>query len=339
MPLISVIMPVYNSDKYLKTAIESILNQSFTSFELILVDDGSTDASGVICDEYSNIDERVKVIHQKNSGISCARNVGLNNSTGDYIAFADNDDFFHEDLLEDNYKFAKENDADIVKFGVSYIIEENKKSSEIEIRTLQSSKLNKKDMREKYLELKNNNIFVYVWDSLIKSDLIKKNNIYFNENFKLGGEDINFNLTLFAYARSLYINEKKYYTHFKRMSHSTTVKFNKLKLESFLINAEAEHSLLTQILSNNDLINIWPEIMSIHIWQILVALTNLKDMKKKDKIRYMRMLSEKEIFNTDFSWKTLKLTFNRNKKRAIVLFLYKLKRLKCLYWLADNVRK
>ena len=88
---ISVIVPVYNVEKYLPRCIDSILNQTFTDFELILVDDGSTDNSGQICDTYAEKDSRVKVVHKKNGGVSKARNVGLDNVLGKYITFCDSD--------------------------------------------------------------------------------------------------------------------------------------------------------------------------------------------------------------------------------------------------------
>ena len=91
-PLISIIVPVYNSEKYLSRCIESILAQSFRNLEIILIDDGSKDASSSICDSYAASDSRIKVIHQENGGIAKAQNTGLDIAHGDYIAFADNDD-------------------------------------------------------------------------------------------------------------------------------------------------------------------------------------------------------------------------------------------------------
>ena len=91
--IISIIVPIYNVDNYLEKCIDSILNQALEEFELVLVNDGSTDNSGAICDKYSNKDERVKVIHKKNGGVSSARNVGIKNANGDYIGFVDPDDY------------------------------------------------------------------------------------------------------------------------------------------------------------------------------------------------------------------------------------------------------
>ena len=99
-PTISIITPVYNDSKYLDRCIESIINQTFDNFELILVDDGSTDDSGEKCDSWADKDSRIKIIHQKNAGAGAARNVGLTMATGDYIAFVDSDDWIELDMYE-----------------------------------------------------------------------------------------------------------------------------------------------------------------------------------------------------------------------------------------------
>ena len=96
--LISIIVPVYNVEPYLNKCLDSIVNQTYKKLEIILIDDGSTDNSGLICDEYASKDNRIIVVHQKNKGLSAARNVGLNIAKGDYIAFVDSDDFIEKDM-------------------------------------------------------------------------------------------------------------------------------------------------------------------------------------------------------------------------------------------------
>ena len=117
---ISVIVPVYNSEEYLPDTAASILNQSFEEFELILVDDGSKDRSGKICDELAQKDKRVKVIHKQNGGICSARNCALKLAKGEYIAFCDNDDMYLPGLLKDNYELAKKHNADVVRYSRKY---------------------------------------------------------------------------------------------------------------------------------------------------------------------------------------------------------------------------
>ena len=99
MPTISVIVPVYRVEKYIRRCVDSILAQSFRDYELILVDDGSPDYSGAICDEYATRDPRIRVIHKENGGLSSARNVGIDAASGEYLFFMDSDDIIHPDTL------------------------------------------------------------------------------------------------------------------------------------------------------------------------------------------------------------------------------------------------
>ena len=112
-PEISIIVPIYNVEKYLPRCIESILAQTFTNFELILVNDGSEDDSGEVCDRYAKEDKRIKVIHKKNGGVSSARNAGLKNSIGNYIGFVDPDDYIKKDMYEKMYNLCIKKDSKI----------------------------------------------------------------------------------------------------------------------------------------------------------------------------------------------------------------------------------
>lgn len=114
MDKITVIIPVYNVEKYLREAIESVINQTYSNLEILLINDGSTDNSGIICDEYEKLDSRIKVFHEKNGGLSVARNVGLDNTTGKYIMFLDSDDFLEPDAVENMYKEIINKDADYI---------------------------------------------------------------------------------------------------------------------------------------------------------------------------------------------------------------------------------
>lgn len=114
-PLVSIIVPVFKVEQFLRTCIDSVLNQSYIYWELILVDDGSPDNCPQICDEYVKKDKRIKVIHKENGGLSSARNSGLNISTGDYISFLDSDDFWHKDYLAILLNICIKYDADIAQ--------------------------------------------------------------------------------------------------------------------------------------------------------------------------------------------------------------------------------
>lgn len=203
---ISIVVPIYNTEKYLERCINSILNQSYSNIELILVDDGSTDGSGEICDRLAYKDKRVKVIHTKNNGLSKARNIGIEHSTGSYIAFVDSDDYIHEDMYNDMVKIIKNNDVDIVY--CNYLEG-----------SLDKYRFNKyKDLKidifdsKKILELsykKESSKYLVVWNKLIKKQII--NDIKFDEDIKIG-EDHIFCNKIYNKAKKIgYINNQYYY--------------------------------------------------------------------------------------------------------------------------------
>lgn len=127
MAKISIIVPVYQVEKYIRQCIDSILAQTFTDFELILVDDGSKDNSGKICDEYAEKDKRIRVIHKENDGLSDARNKGLDNASGNYFMFVDSDDYIAPNMAECLYKKISEAKADIAACNYRYVFEDGKK--------------------------------------------------------------------------------------------------------------------------------------------------------------------------------------------------------------------
>ena len=126
MDKISIIIPVYNVETYIHKCIGSVLAQTYRNIEVILVDDGSPDNSGIICDEYAKKDKRVSVIHKKNGGLSDARNAGIDAATGDYIVFVDSDDYIAPDMIEKLYETQKRNNADITVCGYRWVDKEGK---------------------------------------------------------------------------------------------------------------------------------------------------------------------------------------------------------------------
>jgi glycosyltransferase involved in cell wall biosynthesis len=236
MPAISIILPVYNSNLYLRLAINSLLDQTFTNFELILIDDGSTDGSSLLCDEYAMLDSRIIVIHQSNVGICAARNVGLEISRGKYISFFDHDDECLPTMLEDSIYLAESQNADWIKFGKCIKLIESETLLKQYNVGFEGHKYTKDSIVSEFLSLKNNSVFENVWNALFKKEIIDRNNIKFNTNFKSGGEDLDFCLQYAIYVHTLITINNEYYIHYIRRGFSTssTLKVNLKQLYSSL---------------------------------------------------------------------------------------------------------
>lgn len=170
MPKISVIVPVYNTEQYLHRCIDSILAQTFTDFELLLIDDGSKDSSGKICDEYAAKDSRVRVFHKENGGVSSARNLGLDNAQGDWISFVDSDDWIKPNYLECMITLS---DADLVISSFEIIDNIEKWDNHIENRTY-----HKKELKEFVSQYIYTATLCSPWCKLFKKKLV--NTLRFN---------------------------------------------------------------------------------------------------------------------------------------------------------------
>lgn len=189
--IITIIVPVYNAAKYLHRCIDSILVQSFTDFELLLINDGSTDNSGVICNEYQVRDSRVRVFHKENGGVSSARNLGIDNAKGEWVTFIDSDDWVEIDYLK--YLFEKKEDG----FPVSAYIYE--RENEVFYEKLNDSliTINVDCLTDVLMK----GAYTTPYSKLYKYEVLKKENIRFNSKLT------SFEDTLFVWTYLLYINE------------------------------------------------------------------------------------------------------------------------------------
>lgn len=208
---ISVIVPVYNSEGSLSTCIRSITEQSYDNLEIILVDDGSTDFSGDICDKAASRDSRIKVIHIKNGGPANARNVGIKNSTGEFIFFIDADDTIDKDALS----ILTEKKADLV-IGNFKKIKNGEKEDRKDIPMFESCMMDKTyiiNYARSYLKKPNKYLlFAFSWGRLFRADIIKKNNILFPWRLHTF-EDVAFNFLYLEYVDSVYYLDETIYNH------------------------------------------------------------------------------------------------------------------------------
>lgn len=180
MPLVSVIIPIYNTEKFLPLCISSVLNQTLTDIEILLVNDGSTDGSGKICDEYACKDQRIQVIHTLNQGVSHARNQGLETAKGEYIAFMDSDDWIETDMIATLYQLIRTNEAGLATCG--YIIENEDGRPIYHINEVKSGKLTQWEaihslFNDRHYKYKGN-----LWDKLYHKEIIDKHHLKFNEH-------------------------------------------------------------------------------------------------------------------------------------------------------------
>ena len=224
-PIISIIVPIYNVGKYLPRCIESILNQTFNNFELILVNDGSTDNSGVVCDDYAKKDTRIKIVHKSNGGVSSARNAGLYVAKGEYIGFVDPDDYIDKNMYEKLYRLCIDNNSDIAICRFNREI---------------NGKIQNKESTEEIIELNN----MEAMNELFKGNLYRFslcNKLFskkcFNDVLFPEGrihEDLSTTYKLFANSKKAVYIDYYGYIYVKRENSILTSTYNEKRLQAFI---------------------------------------------------------------------------------------------------------
>ncbi|MCI7792187.1 MAG: glycosyltransferase [Lachnospiraceae bacterium] len=273
---LSVVIPVYNIEDYIGKCLDSVLAQTYQNYEVIIVDDGSTDGTAGVCDEYAQKDERIRVIHKKNEGVSVARNTGIDIATGEYFLFFDGDDFMEPYTMEELCKIALEKQADTVIYG--YHRYENGKVKETCYPRFEKTIYEKEDIVEQvlpafiglsydkindWLNHKADALYVEnpaLWRTMTSAKLIKENNIRFLPGLKVG-EDTLFISTYLSYAKRCYIQQKCYYYLVTRET-STIFVYEKKplqKLEGKIHQLQARLELTEDVIKreNKDINETW----------------------------------------------------------------------------------
>lgn len=243
--MISIIVPVYNTSMYLKECVESILNQTYSKIEVVIVDDGSTDNSLAICKEYRDKDKRVRIFHKENSGVSSARNLGLRMAEGDYISFCDSDDVVKPELYWTLLQKLKDTGADRVCGGYEYLYPDNHRlycKPRKDDGIYKCSDLIKVMIDDGTLS---GFLFSGVNNSLFKSEIIKQNHIGFKENVKYN-EDSLFSFEYALHSRTLYSMQSLPLYLYRQHNASSTKKRPKEKVYDSL------HSALDVIVKNRN---------------------------------------------------------------------------------------
>lgn len=277
---ISVIVPVYNVEKYLPRCINSILAQTFTNFELLLIDDGSKDKSGAICDDYAKKYPRVKVFHKDNGGVSSARNMGLDNAKGEWICFCDSDDYLESDYLEKLYMPMLTNSKSLVIGGYKSCEESN-------VKVLSVAKQNKQISLtlEQFIELDNINIFNYCWGKLFSRRILIENSLRFSIHYSYG-EDKLFVLKYILCVSYMYLSPSCSYIYINK-----------------------ENGLSKKIYSY-DIILKWKE-------EVIHIMKEIKDQKGYKDIFLHQIIGPFDLYFVLYSLNSLFLSKTKNKKKIL----------------------
>lgn len=289
---ISIVVPIYNVENYLNKCINSLLEQTYKKIEIILVNDGSTDSSSTICEKYKIYDNRIKIVHKKNGGLSDARNIGIEKSEGDYILFVDSDDYIDKDSCEKFINILKNKTADIITGNARKI--QNKISSLIQY---SQSEFSLSMSGEKFLkkELKNGTMHMAVWLNLYKREFLINKNLKFKKG--LLHEDEEFTPRAFLKATSVISTKILFYNYVVRTNSITTTKnleknaYDILKIctELHKIYILVEDKELNQLLRDN------------LVTKYLYAFQIGKFYKKK----YQGFLDEKFLLENSYSRKNI----------------------------------
>ena len=196
--LFSVIVPIYKVEKYLPQCIESVLNQPFKDFELILVDDGSPDNSGLVCDEYAKKDNRIRVIHKKNSGVSDTRNEGLSIANGEFIWFLDSDDYMAESAMGNIANMIQNSpDLDMITCAHTNVYSDKSKITVFLPHNYSNINIDREEFL--YALYESNGAYWASWKNIYRNSIIKKNNLKFSKNL-ICAEDCDFFMNFLRYA-------------------------------------------------------------------------------------------------------------------------------------------
>lgn len=308
MVKISIIVPIYNVEKYLRKCLESIVNQTLQELEIILVDDGSRDKSGEICEIYKQKDCRIQIVHKSNGGLSDARNEGVKYATAEYIIFIDGDDYIAEDMMETLYNLAKKNNADIAVCGVCNVYGDKKipqcKSKEEFVCT----------GREAFRHiLEGRKIPGTICNKLIKREIAEQ------IQFPAGRlyEDAFYTLDLIRKVNLVYVTTKPLYYYVHRQGSITTSRFKKADLDIIY----AYQKTLELVKEK------YPELKTQAVFRILWAhfvvidrILSTDDYKKNNYLKYSQRYLKKNIVNI-----LRNPYFTKKRRIAAVLFFINIK--------------
>ena len=315
---ISIIIPVYNVYKYIRECIESLINQTYSNIEIILVDDGSNDNSGKICDDYAKKDKRIKVIHKENSGVSNSRNVGIEISSGDYIVFVDSDDVVSRDYIKKLFERHNDKRQIICKF-----IEFNK-----EIPNIKLSGNITQIKKDSFIEISKLSLLNTPCCKLYNKKIIKDNKILFDENISIG-EDLLFNLEYLKYINEVYILDEYLYYYRRSETNTLTTKYNEKSMDMYIKTYDVYTDFFNKKIKEEDL----EHYDTTRIYMIIAIIQN--EFKNKKISMFKRILNAKKILRNKKIKERIKVLKHTSVKSTYFLLLHNM----CLiYKVVDKIR-
>ena len=293
---ISILMPVYNSQEYLKNTVQDVINQSYGDWELILVDDGSKDNSKNICIELQKFDNRIRFINKENTGVSDTRNIALDNAKGKYIAFIDSDDSVHKDYLKILLSSIEKSKGQLAVCG----FKERKISTNGQIEELSRVFYPKEviaieDMKDLIMDFGNSGLLNPLWNKLYNREIIDENNIRFKEEVETG-EDFIFNLQYFRKINNICFSKGELYYYIRRNNNSITYQY----IDNMYEKGLEIHNLLEDFLKDMNFYNSKNKyiLYGNHLMGVFSAFLNLfhKDCKLtlKQKKHYIKAIVNRE---------------------------------------------
>ncbi len=308
-PLVSIIVPVYKVEKYLKRCIDSLLKQTYKNIEIILVDDGSPDNCPQICDEYLNMDSRIVAIHQKNGGLSAARNKGLASSKGDYICFVDSDDYVADNFVEAMLSAAMNESSDLVICNFDYVFEDNSRKKYVF--NYEERKYFSEELMALLLSNDMHLPFVVAWSKLYKKELFE--NLKFKEGIVHEDEEICHKII--HRAKTIYVVHNIGYHYFQRSdSIMGTINPNKAMVCVDILSERKD------FLRENDYAASIYQKAILNFCDFCLELA-LKFKKKKDKRNFKKLIKIVKIEKSKKDFKAIKISG----KRKLILKYYLVK--------------
>lgn len=324
MKLVSIIIPMYNSEKYVIHTLKSILEQTYTNYEVIIIDDCSTDNCFNLCKEFIKENTKFHLFQNNgNKGICYTRNYGLKMAKGDFIAFCDDDDIILPKFLEDNINELDKENACFIKFGRELIdVDKNnnvvsQKKSDIKNKLI----FDNEELVEKFFEIKKTGVLINVWNGIYRKDIIDKNNLLFDTNMKYGSEDAKFSLEYLLVSKKLIINPENYYIHYRRVTSSTSKQFNLNKIYSLVETAKIE-SVVWEKINNQMEIICAKNAYIINIISLQLLNENCF-YSNKNKINIIKDVSNKPHLYYDINFKLLFKILSHSRKQFFFTVLNK----------------